>query len=183
MAHSSFNPQNIPAIVTRLRPGTFDSAFFYGTEKAPIVGESCFIYAIKCSDETIWAVRVPIPLANLPIEELSGGVQTEVGILKRLELDGFRWSPKVLGFHTGFANPIAFPYIVYTWIEGTPLIWSDTLPPHRNFRDRILEQMAEIILELADCSSKPGQYSNFFPLVFYSLFPCRSRIHRNTVFA
>lgn len=47
-------------------------------------------------------------------------------------------------------NPIGFPFIVLSWIEGTQLEWSDTSPSQREDRDKILHQMVDIVLESAD---------------------------------
>jgi hypothetical protein len=47
-----------------------------------------------------------------------------------------------------------FPYIVSTWIEGTPTKWSDSIPSDWGTRNKFLRQMADITLELADCTQE-----------------------------
>lgn len=102
----------------------------------------------------MWTVRIPVHASHLSPESIANYVETEVSILKRLETSGFSWSPRLLGYNFRFDNSIGFPYIVLRWIEGTPLRWSDTIPPHRESRNKVLHQMADIILELAHCTKE-----------------------------
>jgi serine/threonine protein kinase len=70
--------------------------------------------------------------------------------LKRLQTSGLSRSPRFLGHHSGFNNPIGFPYLVLSWFEKTQLEWSDTIPPGRESQNKIIRQIINIILELAD---------------------------------
>jgi hypothetical protein len=99
-------------------------------------------------------VRVPVHASHLPPESITNFVETEVSILKRLQTSGFSRSPRLLGYNSGFDNPIGFPYLVLSWFEGTQLEWSDTIPPQRESRNKIIRQMVDIILELADCTKE-----------------------------
>jgi hypothetical protein len=147
-----FHAENIPSVVTGLRTDGTEASFCLGTADHPLSGKQCLIYAVQFPDGATWAVRVPVHASHLPRECITDFVEMEVSILKRLETSGFSWSPRLLGYHSGFDNPIGFPYFVLSWIEGTPLEWSDTIPSHRESRNKILRQMVDIILELADCT-------------------------------
>jgi serine/threonine protein kinase len=148
-----FHPENIPSIVTGLRNDGTAASFCLGTDHT-LSGKECVIYAVQFPDAATWAVRVPVHASHLPPESISNFVETEVSILKRLQTSGFSKSPKLLGYNSGFDNPIGFPYLVLSWFEGTPLEWSDTVPPQRERRNKIIRQMVDIILELADCTKE-----------------------------
>ncbi len=93
-----------------------------------------------------------VHVSHLLPESITNYIETEVSILKRLETSGFSWSPRLLGYDSGFETPIRFPYIVLRLIKGMPLEWSDTTPTHQESRNNILQQMVDIILELAHCT-------------------------------
>lgn len=149
-----FHPENIPSIVTGLRNDGTAASFCLGTADRPLSGKECVIYAVQFPDAATWAVRVPVHTSHLPPESITNFVETEVSILKRLQTSGFSRSPRLLGYNSGFDNPIGFPYLVLSWFEGTPLEWSDTIPPQRESRNKIIRQMVDIILELADCTKE-----------------------------
>ncbi|PMD54947.1 uncharacterized protein K444DRAFT_596730 [Hyaloscypha bicolor E] len=149
-----FHPGNIPSIVTGLRNDGTAASFCLGTADRPLAGKECVIYAVQFPDAATWAVRIPVHASHLPPESITNFVETEVSILKRLQTSGFSRSPRLLGYNSGFDNPIGFPYLVLSWFEGTQLEWSDTIPPQRESRNKIIRQMVDIILELADCTKE-----------------------------
>lgn len=151
---AGFHPENIPSTVTGLRNDGTAASFYLGTADRPLSGKQCVVYAVRFPDAATWAVRVPVHASHLPPEVITNLVETEVSILKRLQASGFSRSPRLLGYNSGFDNPIGFPYLVFSWFEGTQLEWSDTIPPEREIRNKILRQMADIILELADCTQE-----------------------------
>lgn len=162
--YEGFHPENILSVVTGLRSDGTAASFCLGTADHPLSGKQCFIYVVRFPDGAMWAVRIPIHASHLPPESIASYVETEVSILKRLEASGFSWSPRLLGYDSRFDNLIGFPYIVLRWIEGTPLEWSDTIPPHRESRNRILHQMADIIVDLAHCTKELSMYLAPFSL-------------------
>jgi hypothetical protein len=149
---NSFRPENIPSLVTNLRNDGSTASFCLGTADRPFSGKQCLIYTVQFPDGATWAVRVPVHASHLPPESITSFVETEVSILKHLEANGFSRSPKLLGYNSGFDNPIGFPYFVLSWFEGAQLEWSDAVPPSRENRDKIICQMVDIMLELADCT-------------------------------
>jgi hypothetical protein len=149
-----FHPENIPSIVTDLRNDGTTASFCLGTADRPLSGKQCVIYVVRFPDAATWAVRVPAHASHLPPDSITNFVEMEVSILKRLQTSGFSRSPRLLGYSSGFENPIGFPYLVLSWFEGIQLEWSDTIPPQREGRNKIIHQMVDIILELADCTKE-----------------------------
>ncbi|KAH0542351.1 hypothetical protein FGG08_003289 [Glutinoglossum americanum] len=149
-----FHPENIPGIVSDLRLNGTMASFCFGTADRPLSGKQCLIYAVQFPDGATWAVRVPAQANHLPPGAVTAFVEMEVSILKRIETSGFSRSPRLLGYNSGFDNPVGFPYIVSTWVEGTPAEWSDSIPSDRDTRNKFLRQMADITLELADCTQE-----------------------------
>jgi hypothetical protein len=149
-----FHPENIPGIVSNLRLNGTTASFCFGTADRPLSGKQCLVYAVQFPDGATWAVRVPTQANHLQPEAVTAHVEMEVYILKRVEASGFSRSPRLLGYNSGFDNPLGFPYIVSTWIEGTTAKWSDSIPSDRDTRNKFLRQVADITLELADCTGE-----------------------------
>ncbi|KAI9861204.1 MAG: hypothetical protein M1813_005377 [Trichoglossum hirsutum] len=127
-----FHPENIPGIVSNLRLNGTTASFCFGTADRPLSGKQCLVYAVQFPDGATWAVRVPTQANHLQPEAVTAHVEMEVYILKRVEASGFSRSPRLLGYNSGFDNPLGFP---------------DT-------RNKFLRQVADITLELADCTGE-----------------------------
>jgi aminoglycoside phosphotransferase (APT) family kinase protein len=152
----AISPDGVLDIVNSLRQDGMPASFCFGTQRTPLSGKQCWVYAVHFPDKVTWAVRIPAHTRHLPPEAITGTIEEEASILKRLERGGFTWSPKLVGYCSGFDNPIAFPYIVLTWIHGTPLCWTEKTPPCRGSRDKLLGQVGRILVELAECSQDQG---------------------------
>lgn len=126
-----FHPENIPSIATALRNDGTTASFCFDSADHVLSGKQCNNYAVQFPDATTWAVRVPVRVSHLPPDSITVIVEMEVSILKRLQTSGFSKSPRLLGYDSGFDNPIGYPYLVLSWFEGTQLEWSDTAPPQR----------------------------------------------------
>ncbi|KAF5609616.1 kinase-like domain protein [Fusarium subglutinans] len=148
--------EGILKVVKSLRQEGMAASFCFGTDLAPLSGKQCWVYAIGFPDQTTWAIRVPVHIKNLPPDIISNTVEEEASVLKRLERCDFSWSPRLIGYCSGFDNPIAYPYIVSTWIHGSPLQWTDDIPCSRESRDSLLRQMGEILMQLAERTQCQG---------------------------
>lgn len=73
------------------------------------------------------AVRVSLPVAG-PRAMIAERVANETRMLRRLREENFAWAPQLLGCHWWFDNPIQWPFVVVSWIEGSPMLWTDTHP-------------------------------------------------------
>lgn len=158
---TSFYPENIPAAVCILRADNEVPKFRSNTLAKPLSGGQCQIFKLGFLDDTQWAVRIPIYLSHCARETVVVVLKNELDILQRLEGSGFSWSPKVMGHDLTFNNPVGFPYLVLSWIPGSPLLWTDTIPSRRSDRDNVISQMAKIIISLVSCTSVRSKSLNF----------------------
>ncbi|KAL7786153.1 kinase-like domain-containing protein [Trichoderma afarasin] len=140
----NLEPTNILAAVAELGVGG-NGAFIDGEFN----GGECRIFKISFKDHASIAVRVPHQVDDQ--DDIVATVQIEVHILQKLEEKGFHWSPRCCGFSLTFDNPIKYPFIILTWVEGSPLSWDDNFPP-RPLRGALLDQIASIQLSLIKCT-------------------------------
>ncbi|SPQ25402.1 10de04a2-fcb5-4ae7-99f3-c83f92eb1240 [Thermothielavioides terrestris] len=149
----SIAPEAILALASHVRNDGSSPAFCFGTEKSPLEGGEAVVYAVRFPDGVTWAVRVPVHAAkSLGPASLAAFMETQATMLTRLAKSGFRWSPKLVSFDCGFDNHISHPYFVLSWFDGLPLQWTDTYPPEPQVREKILRQIVDIRLELAECT-------------------------------
>lgn len=146
--------ESVLCIITSLRPDGKVGSFRFDIDSTPLSGKQCRVYAVGFSDESMWVIRVPIHIRHLPPEMISNTVEEEASILKSLERCDFTWSPRLVGYCSGVDNPIAFPYIVSTWIRGTPLQWTENIPQCRENRDKAVAQIGRILTQLVECSQR-----------------------------
>lgn len=176
---NSFLPENIPALVSHLLSNQ-PASFHLDTADKPFSGSQPHVYVVKVTDGSTWGVRVPIPQANhMSRESITFCVEEEVKILNGIEQSGFSKSPRLLGYDSGYDNAIGFPYIVLTWIEGSPAEWPDSIPASRITRNKFLRQLAKIMLELAECTQKPCkcfQYPLLYLLNYFDSYTSRQRV-------
>ncbi|KKP06141.1 hypothetical protein THAR02_01744 [Trichoderma harzianum] len=118
----NLEPTSILAAVAELGVGG-NGAFIDGE----LNGGQCRIFKISCNDQTSIAVRVPHHTND--DDDIITMRQIEVRILQMLEANGFQWSPRCCGFSLALDNPIKYPFIILTWVEGSPLTWDDNFPP------------------------------------------------------
>ncbi|KAL6794110.1 hypothetical protein J3E68DRAFT_450769 [Trichoderma sp. SZMC 28012] len=118
----NLEPTSILAAVAELGVGG-NGAFIDGEFN----GGECRIFKISFNNQTSIAVRVPHQVDDQ--DDIIAMVQIEVRILQKLEEKGFCWSPRCCGFSLTFDNPIKYPFIILTWVEGSPLSWDDNFPP------------------------------------------------------
>ena len=151
--HAIFAPDEILALASAIRKDGALAAFCFGTDKKPLAGGESQIYALRFPDDTTWAVRIPVHAGrSMPASSITHSVEAEVAILTRLGNAGIRWAPKLISYDSRFDNPITHPYIVLSWVHGTPLEWTETFPLERRHRHTILRQFVDIQLDLAECT-------------------------------
>lgn len=136
--------------------GQAKPSLVHGTADRPFSGKQCVIYAVQYPDGTTCAVRVPIHIQTLPHDAITNQTEQEVSILKFLEECGFIWSPRLLAYDSGFDNPLRYPYMILSWVDGKPLQWTDSVPAIRASREKVLQQMATIFFELVSRTEEPS---------------------------
>ncbi|KAK0609274.1 hypothetical protein B0T17DRAFT_546939 [Bombardia bombarda] len=153
---NAIEPRNILKIVNALHYGGLSASFAFGTDTRPFSGKQCLVYVVAFPDDTKWSIRVPVHSIHAGQDAVCGSVEHEIFILRSLELGGFPWSPKLISHDSTFHNFIQFPYIISSWVPGTPLRWDDNTPACREDRDKIVRQIARIVTDLAGASQAPG---------------------------
>lgn len=144
-----FQPENIPLVARRFWNSDELPSFCSNTLACPLSGGNCQVYKVEFSDKTTWAVRVPIHLRNQASRDLiTAQLQGEIKVLKLLNAKGFKWAPKYIGHDLSYDNEVGFPFIILSWVPGDPLEWNDNVPLNRCDRDKVLQQVMEITLQL-----------------------------------
>ncbi|KAI1733646.1 kinase-like domain-containing protein [Xylaria scruposa] len=146
----NLEPDNILAAVVQLGIGGNVPSVV-----AEFNGGECRVFKIRFKDEASLAVRVLHPTDDCNHDNTIAAIQTEVRILQTLEEKGFRWAPRYRGASLTFDNPVKHPFIVLTWIEGSPLLWDENFPPPP-IRDALLAQLASIQHSLITCTLENG---------------------------
>jgi hypothetical protein len=146
-------PSNIKRLVSALRPDGQQGSWCLGTAEQPLSGKQSYIFVLAFPDTTKWAIRVPVHGNHLSPDVLTSMVDTEVNIVKTLQDAGFTWSPNLITADSEFNNILHFPYIILSWIPGKPLQWSDTVPAQRKHRNKIISQVMDMIVSLANATT------------------------------
>ena len=153
VSQPTFAPSKVLEVALALREDGSPPDLCFGTDEKPIHVGQCLIYAVRFSDEDIWAVRIPVHQnGTLPPSSISGIVEDEMAMLTKLWNLGFRWSPKLIGGDSTFDNSLGHPYLVMTWVHGTSLDWTPSVPADQQTRCKILRQLADIQLDLVYCT-------------------------------
>jgi len=143
----TFYPENIPLAVSAFRPD----------RQVPVLnqqhfdGGQCRIFKVDFSDGESWAVRIPLHLQTDSQDAIINVLRDEQVVLQEIGKTTFAWAPKLHGSSFKFDNPLGFPFLTLSWIEGSPLTWTANYPP-RPVRDKVLAQIAEIQRSLIECT-------------------------------
>jgi hypothetical protein len=153
-------PGAILALASAVRNNGSSASFCFGTDVKPFDTGNSSVYAVNFPDGVTWAIHVPTQAAtSLTPQSLAAFVESQATILIQLEQAGFPWSPKLIHYDIGHDNVIKLPYLIRSWIQGTALEWTDTVPSRPEDREKVLRQVVDVRLELAECTqvSRMGQ--------------------------
>lgn len=120
-------------------------------------GQSRVFKADFASGEESWAVRVPIHVRSASQDAIVQFLTGEYEILQEVAVEALPWAPKCHGSSLTFENLVGFPFLVLSWIEGSPLRWTATHPP-RPIRDKVLAQLASFHVFLIECTLEHRMY-------------------------
>jgi hypothetical protein len=112
-------------------------------------GGQCRIYKANFADGESWGVRIPIHVktdSRDVILELLGNEEERIEMISKT---GCSWIPKLCASSLTFDNELEWPFIALSWIEGSPLCWSEDTPT-RPLRNKVLEQLASIQVSLVE---------------------------------
>ncbi|KIH86482.1 hypothetical protein SPBR_08527 [Sporothrix brasiliensis 5110] len=114
-------------------------------------GGQCHVFQLTFKDKERDSLAVRVPLYMPGDDAKIHALEAEVKTLQILEAKQFPWAPRCRGYSLTFANPIQHPFVVLTWIAGSPLQWDDHVPPPP-LRERLLAQLASFQLSLVECT-------------------------------
>lgn len=149
---TGFCPENIPDAVAALRA---DGA-------RPVIsrfedGGECRVFKADFASGESWSVRVPIHVKGASRDAIVCILTSEHKILQEVGSKSLPWVPRCQGASLTFENIVGFPFLVLSWIEGSPLHWTATDPP-RPIRDKVLAQLAVMHVSLIECTSEYRMY-------------------------
>ena len=151
----TFHPENIPLAISAFRTDSeipvLDPHYYDGGQ--------CRIFKAVFSDGESWSVRIPIHVRSISQDVIINLLQGELNVLQKIEKTGFTWAPKLRGSSFTFANLVGFPFMVLSWIDGSPLRWTAS-HPSRPIRDKILAQLAGIQISLIECTQEESVFSH-----------------------
>lgn len=166
----TFHPDNIPVAISVFRPDG----------EVPILNErymdggQCRIFKVDFSDGKSWSVRIPIHIQSDSQGSIISILRGEQDVLQNINATDFAWAPKHLGSSFTFENLVGYPFIILSWTEGSPLLWSDNYPP-RPVRNKILDQVAKIHVSLIDCTKENSIFNHLSSSA--NAYVCREERH------
>ncbi|CAI6336757.1 unnamed protein product [Periconia digitata] len=153
----TFHPENIPAAVSAFRPSgevpVRHSRYFDGGQ--------CRIFRVDFSDGVSWSVRIPIHFQNHSQDAIICTLQREYDVLLEIGRMDFPWAPKCHGISLTFDTLVGFPFIILSWIEGSPLFWTSNYPA-RPIRNKLLCQIADIQVTLIERTTETSTATQYF---------------------
>lgn len=151
---STMHIEGIPSALARFHESCRIAEFSDDSLEQPLRGGQCHVYKLSFANQETWAVRIP---SGLNPDVSSVMMKDETDLLKRLQESGFRWSPVLKGVELDDTNPVGHPFMVYEWVAGEPLSWTDQFPLKTEQRQHLLRQLALILLSLIVCTGKGTQ--------------------------
>lgn len=109
------------------------------------------VYQVSYTDHPSVCLRVACGRLDEEDDAVIARTALDAGIYEKLESSGFGWSSRLVGSSLTFDNPINYPFIVVEFAGGNNLQWTD-VEPSQPARNDVLEQLAEIHLQLLQCT-------------------------------
>jgi hypothetical protein len=151
----TFHSENIPAAISTFLPNS----------EVPVLNErymdggQCRIFKVDFLNGESWSVRIPIHLQSDSQGAIINALRREQEVLQEIGGKYFPWAPKHHGSSLTFENVVGYPFIVLSWIEGSPLLWTANYPL-RPIRNKILGQVAKIQMSLIEHTKENSIFSS-----------------------
>lgn len=156
-------PLAVLSVATYVQGQDYIPSFILNTRKYPLKRGFYSIYAFQYSDGSRCAVKIPIYMAHKTPQEqsaITATVDAEIATLEYLSKKKFAWSPQPITYSSNFQNPLEFPYMILTWMDGYPLEWNERVPRTLKIRESVLKQVAYIMLDLARVTEERGTFQS-----------------------
>ena len=146
------NPYNVLGIASEVQCSDHEPRFILGTRDYPLKRGFYAVYVFQYPDGSKCAVQLPIFMPSFTEEEreaITTTIEKEISTLAYLKDKGFSWSPRPITYSIQFDNPVKFPYMILSWIDGKPMEWNDQSPGSLDVRENVSKQLARIMVDLA----------------------------------
>lgn len=145
--HQTISLRGILAQASGLREGR-SCNFVFESDTKPFSGSQSLIFVVGYTDNIKYAFRLPYHQRNLKHRDGLFNIeleQWEAFIRSRIPL-----IPRVVDYSLSDDNLVGFPFIVYEWTEGQPLVWNDHEPQNTVQRERIIKDLALFTISTAN---------------------------------
>lgn len=153
------SPRKVLVISRRAQYPKGVSNFILGTRENPLRRVFYAVYVLQNTDGSKFGVQLPIYMPHSTQEEcdvITTTIEAEITTLVTLQGGKFPWSPRPITYSINFDNPVNFPYMILSWIDGKPMQWNDQIPISSHVRESVSRQLTQIMVRLALVTEKPG---------------------------
>jgi hypothetical protein len=152
--HQTISVRGILIQASQLRNG-IKCTFAFGTDEQPFSGSQCIIFVVEYADGIRYRFRLPYQSRKSMIHDLLWSDELEHW--EAFVQGNVSSVPRIVGSDLSTDNAIGFPFVVYEWVPGKPLLWDDHEPRDRVQRDEIIKNLARLTIETACRLQKPGK--------------------------
>lgn len=144
MLDSVFKVAAIPALLESLIDSPLH--FILNTENTPWCGGEYLIYTLEAeADARRLCVRTPKKPHG---PSISLQLRQEAEIRSRVDTACINLFQPLIASDLSADNLLNTPYLVLGWADGSPLRWSDTIPPDEGTRRKVLHAVANASIDL-----------------------------------
>jgi hypothetical protein len=120
--------------------------FILGTESSPYLGGEYVIYAVEIEEASRrLCIRLP-RIVNGP--HTSHLLSREVNLRQCIDHANVRPFQQLITFDASYDNALRSPYMILDWADGRPLSWTDNSPCGRDYRNKVLQEVANAALDM-----------------------------------
>lgn len=138
-------------------------SFILNTRNHPIRNGFYSIYAFQYPDGSKYAVQLPTYMPHESEEErsaISTTIDEEIKTLEHLVNVKFPWSPRPVTYSSNFENVLKFPFMTLSLMHGDHLQWNDQVPADLKVREKVMMQLAHIMIDLARVTEQTGIFQS-----------------------
>lgn len=120
--------------------------FILGSKNSPYLGGEYAIYAVEIKKACRrLCIRLPRMVNGPHTSQLLG---REVNLRQSIDHANVRPFQRLITFDTSYDNALRSPYMILDWADGKPLSWTDSSPCERDCRNKVLQEVANAVLDM-----------------------------------
>lgn len=159
----TFNECDLLSVATYVQGPEKVPSFILNTGNHPIRNGFYSIYAFQYPDGSKYAVQLPTYMPHDSEEErsaISSTIDEEIKTLEHLINVKFPWSPRPVTYSSNFENVLKFPFMILSLMHGDHLQWNDQVPTDSKVREKVMMQLAHIMIDLARVTEQTGIFQS-----------------------